>query len=274
MAMNDESLRELFGTPRPVIGMVHFPPLPRAARYDRAAGMQKLRSVVKRDCDALVEAGVDAVMFCNEGDLPYSLEAPIEAVAAMSAVIAEVAPDRIPYGVDYLWDPMAAVTVAHATGAKFVREVFTGTYESDMGLWSPNPSKVLRHRSELGADDLKLFMNVTPEFASSLGDRSVGVRARSAVVNALADVILVAGRMAGAEPDPAELRDAKETLAGSAPVFVNTGVTVDTVGQALTEFDGVIVGTSLKYDRYTWNPVDPEAARAFMAAARQARGDA
>jgi uncharacterized protein len=273
MAMDEDSLQKLFGTRRPVIGMVHFPPLPRTALYDSAGGMDRLLSAVKRDVDVLVEAGFDAVMFCNEGDLPYSLTGNLEAVSAMSAVIAQVAPSGIPFGVDYLWDPMAALAMAHATGAAFVREVFTGTYESDMGLWSLDPSRILRYRTELGAKGVKLFMNVTPEFASALGDRSVGIRARSAVVNGLADVILVAGRLAGDLPDRADLDDAKKLLAGAAPVFVNTGVSAETVGQSLQDFDGVIVGTSLKFDNYTWNPVDPERAKEFMRRAKAARKD-
>ena len=269
--MDMNSLQKLFGTSRPVIGMVHFPPLPGTALYDSGSGMSRLLSVVSQDVRVLTEADFDAVMFCNEGDRPYSLAAPVEAVSAMSAVIAQAAPREIPFGVDYLWDPMAAISIAHATGAAFVREVFTGTYESDMGMWSPDPSRILRYRREIGAENVKLFMNVTPEFASTLGSRSVGVRARSAVVNGLADVILVAGKLAGDLPDRADLDDAKQTLAGMAPLFVNTGVREETVAQSLQDFDGVIVGTSLKYDNYTWNPIDPDRAKEFMRHAKAAR---
>jgi membrane complex biogenesis BtpA family protein len=273
MGMTAEALHEMFGTPRPVIGMVHFPPLPCTALYDREGGVAKLRDVVKRDVEALVDAGFDAVMFCNEGDRPYALKAPLEAVSAMTAVIAQVAPQEIPFGVDYLWDPLGALAVAHATGAAFVREVFTGTYESDMGLWSPDPSFILRYRSELGAENVRLFMNVTPEFAASLGSRPVGVRAKSAVVKGLADVILIAGALAGSEPTLEDLDEAKAALGDAAPVFVNTGVTVNTVAEFLTRFDGVIVGTALKYESCTWNPVDPEQARLFMETARAGRSD-
>jgi predicted TIM-barrel enzyme len=35
--------------------------------------------------------------------------------------------------------------------------------------------------------------------------------------------------------------------------------------------DGVIVGTSLKVDGITWNPVDPDRAQRLMDAARSAR---
>jgi len=52
----------------------------------------------------------------------------------MARVVTEVAPRDRPFGVDYLWDAPAALAVAAASGASFIREVATGAYESDMGL--------------------------------------------------------------------------------------------------------------------------------------------
>src|SRR4029078_12129901 len=104
-----------------------------------------------------------------------------------------------PCGVDSLWAARCALGVATTTGASFIREVMPGVFESDMGLWRPDPAALLRERRALGAHGVALLMNVTPEFASPLGTRSAGTRARSAVVSTLADAILVSGPMAGAE---------------------------------------------------------------------------
>ena len=67
------SLEDMFGTAKPVIAMVHFPGLPGRPRHDRAAGPARLLDVVGRDLEVLQEAGVDAVLFCNEADIPYQL---------------------------------------------------------------------------------------------------------------------------------------------------------------------------------------------------------
>ena len=56
-----------------------------------------------------------------------------------------------------------------------------------------------------------------------------------------------------------DLREAKETVPEVA-VLANTGVTHENVGGILELADGVIVGTSLKREGSTWNPVDPERA--------------
>ncbi|HHO58287.1 MAG TPA: SgcQ protein, partial [Oceanithermus profundus] len=57
------------------------------------------------------------------------------------------------------------------------------------------------------------------------------------------------------------------------PVLANTGVDHANVAAVLRTADGCIVGTALKEDGKTFNPVDPERARAFMERAREARGE-
>jgi membrane complex biogenesis BtpA family protein len=147
----------------------------------------------------------------------------------------------------------------------------TGAYESDMGLWSPDASAVLRLRRNIDAGQIRLFFNIAPEFGSPLGSRTIAERARSAVVSSLADAILVSGPMAGAEPDYALVEEAKLAVGDSAPVFLNTGAKAGNIADYFQAADGVIVGSSLKVDGYTWNPVDPARVREFMAAANKAR---
>ena len=262
---------DIFGAARkPVIAMAHLPALPGAPLHDAAAGIGGVVSAVARDLEILLDEGVDAVMFCNENDRPYRLQASLADAAAMARVVTELAPDDRPFGVDYLWDANCALAVAAATGARFIREVMPGVFESDMGLWQPDPSALLRERRALGAEGVAVFMNVTPEFASSVGTRSAAVRARSAVVSTLADAILVSGPMAGAEPDVDAVRSIAEAVDGAAPVILNTGAKSSNIGAFLPLVDGVIVGSDLKADGGTWNPVDRERVKRFLAAARDA----
>jgi hypothetical protein len=270
--VSENVLAQLFHQPKPIIAMAHFPPLPGTPLHDPKLSMEGMIQQMKGDVDKLTKNGVDAVLFCNEGDRPYALHADFEAIAVMTRVITEIAPRNLPFGVDFLWDAKAPLAIAKATGASFVREVFTGVYESDMGLWQPDAAAMLRYRHQIDADHVKVFYNVTPEFASPLGTRSVGQRARSAVVSSLADVILVSGPMAGSEPDISWLREAKEAVGDQVPVLLNTGAKAGNIKQFLKVADGVIVGSSLKVDGYTWNPVDESRVKAFVAAVREARG--
>lgn len=265
-------IKDLFGTLKPVIAMAHLPALPGTPRYDAAGGMLKIIDRVAADVAVLREAGVDGIMFCNEDDRPYVLEAGIEQIAAFTRVVAELSPKGLPFGVDFLWDPMAALAIAHATGASFVREVFTGVYESDMGLWSPNAGRAMRFRRQIGGENIRVFYNVVPEFSDSLGGRTMKERARSAVVSSLADLILVSGPMAGVEPNLGHIQAVKQAVPG-VPVFLNTGAKISNISEYLSEVDGVIVGSSLKVEGITWNPVDPVRVQAFMNRVRQIRSE-
>lgn len=262
------SFLETFDSEKPVIAMAHVPPLPGTPMYRAEEGMAGLVEAVRADLEKLLAAGVDAVMFCNEGDRPYALRAGFEGVAAMTRVVSELAPRDRPFGVDFLWDATAALAVAVATGANFIREVTTGVYESDMGLWNTDAAGLLRERRRLDADHVAVLMNVTPEFASPLGRRTVAQVARSAVVSSLADAVLVSGPMAGAEPELDALREARDAVDGQVPVFVNTGAKSINVGEYLAVADGVIVGSDLKEDGGTWNPVDSARVARFLEAAR------
>ena len=264
-------LKQLFDVDKPAVAMAHLPPMPGTPLYDETGGPGAIVESVARDVEQLVGAGFDAILFCNEGDRPYQLQASLEGVAMMARVVAEVAPSDRPFGVDYLWDPQAALAVAAVTGASFIREVATGVYESDMGLWAPDAGKLLRHRRELDAEHVAVFMNITPEFASTVGTRDIATTARSVRVSSLADAILVSGPMAGAEPSVDAVREAKRGCGDETPVFANTGVKSSNVKDFLAVADGAIVGSDLKVDGGTWNPVDSERASRFMTEVRAVR---
>ena len=264
------SFGALFGVPKPVIAMLHLGALPGRPQHDRAAGLESIVESVRRDLHALQDAGVDGVLFCNEADLPYQLRVGPEITAAMAAVVGELKPEiTVPFGVNLLWDPIASLAVARATGARFVREVMTGVYESDLGMIEPRIGEITGYRSAIGADAVLLFDNVQPEFASAVGSRSVADRARGAAFLGL-DAILISGPAAGVPFEMTDLQAAKEAVPDT-PVIANTGVRADTIPEIFRVADGAIVGTSFKVDGMTWNPVDPDRAKRLMEAARTAR---
>ena len=255
-----------------IIAMAHIGALPGAPLYDAGGGMDKLVNGVAADIERLQAGGVDAIMFGNENDRPYQLKAPPEGVAAMTAVIMAVKPMlKVPFGVNWLWDPSASVAIATATGASFVREIFTGLFASDMGLWQPDAASALRLRRNLGNASLKLLFNINAEFADTLDRRPIELRARSAVFSSLADGILVSGPLTGQGVDQSDLRKVAEALEGRVPVLANTGVTIDSVREVLSVADGCIVGTHFKRDGVTWNAVDGDRVKRFMEAVDRLR---
>jgi hypothetical protein len=191
----------------------------------------------------------------------------------MAAVIGELrASVRVPFGVNILWDAKATLAVARATGATFIREVLTGVFESDLGLIAPSIGDLAGYRTAIGADDVALFDNISPEFSSVLGTRTIGDRARSAAFLGM-DAILISGPAAGVPFAMSDLNAAKNAVP-ELPVFANTGVNADRLEEILAVADGVIVGTSLKVDGDTWSRVDPARAEHLMDTARAIRSRA
>jgi hypothetical protein len=258
----------VFGRTKPVIGMVHMGALPGTPLHDPQAD---LLAAARADLIALQDAGFDAVMFGNENDRPYEFEVDTASTATMAVLIGQLKSEiTVPFGVNVLWDPMSTVALGAATGASFVREIFTGTYASDMGPWTPDAGRAMRYRDRLGRPDMAMLYNVSAEFAHSLDCRPLPDRARSAVFSSIPDAVLVSGQITGEAAALSDLEAVKAVLPDIA-VMANTGVKHETVADVLSIADGCIVGSSLKVDGDTWKPVDPDRARDFMDRARKAR---
>jgi membrane complex biogenesis BtpA family protein len=256
---------ECFGEKKKVvIAMAHIGALPGAPLYDADGGLDKLIEGVLADVEKLQAGGVDAIMFGNENDRPYVFKGSPASIAAMSAIVQAVKPSlKVPFGVNYLWDPLATVAIGAVTGASFVREIFTGLFASDMGLWEPNCAGAARLRHDLKRDDMKMLFNINAEFAHSLDQRPIELRAKSAVFSSVADAILVSGPITGQPADQSDLRKVAETVTG-VPVFANTGVNIDNIRDIFSVASGVVIGTHFKVDGNTWNPVEAGRVARFM----------
>jgi membrane complex biogenesis BtpA family protein len=267
-------LTELTGVSKPIIGMVHLPALPGTPMFDSDGGMAAIREWVKRDLDALQTGGIDAVMFCNENDRPYRLDADVASVAAMADVVATMRDSlSVPFGVNVLWDPRATLAVAKATGAAFCREIFTGAFAGDFGLWVRCAGDSARYRREIGAEKVRLLFNINAEFAAPIAPRPVADLARSVVFSSNPDAVCVSGAITSQAADASQVADVANAIKGSGvPILINTGFKASNAEMLLTYADGAIVGSSLKVDGVTWNPVDPARVREMMNAVHTVRG--
>ena len=263
---------DVFGAGKPVIAMVHLGALPGTPLHDEGRGVEGIVEDARADLRALQAAGFDAVMFGNENDRPYELVVDQASTVTMAYVIGRLRDGiTVPFGVNVLWDPRATLALAAATGARFVREIFTGTYASDMGVWSPDAAAATRYGRMVGARDVAKLYNISAEFAHSLDGRSLPDRARSAVFSSVPDAVLVSGAITGEAAAMSDLEAVKRALP-TTPVLANTGVKHETVADVLTVADGVIVGSALKVGGDTWAAVDPDRARDFMDRVRATRG--
>jgi hypothetical protein len=265
-------LKKTFGVEKPIIGMCHLHALPGDPAYDPEYGMEGVVKAARQDLRALQEGGVDAIMFSNEFSRPYLTEVATVTVAAMARTIGELLPEiGVPFGVDVLWDAKASLDLAAAVGAVFAREVFSGAYAGDFGLWNTRCGETVRHQHAIGADEVRLLYNIYPEAAAYLSDRPLGEVAATTVFNTLPDALCISGPTAGAETDADLIAQVKQVVP-DVPVFVNTGVRLETVASHLSVADGAVVGTWLKKEGITWNPVETSRVKSFMKRVKRYRG--
>jgi hypothetical protein len=261
----------LFNTKKPIIAMVHLGALPGTPLFNIENGLEGLVKSAHADLEALQAAGVDAIMFGNENDRPYEFKVDTASTAAAAYIIGKLRSHvKVPFGVNMLWDPMATIALGAATGAHFVREIFTGAYASDMGVWNPKAGKAMRYRNQLGRSDMLMLYNISAEFAHSLDQRALPDRAKSITFSSIPDAILVSGQITGEAASLSDLDSVKKVLP-STPVLANTGVRKDTLKDVLAIADGCVVGSSLKLNGDTWKAVDPKRAKEFMQKAQTIR---
>ncbi len=271
IATNNCWTKDLFGTTKPIIAMCHLMALPGDPGYDKELGMRQVIDMARKDLDALQDGGVDAIMFSNEFSLPYMTKVDTVTVAAMARVIGELSRDiHVPFGVNALWDPIASLDLAVATGAQFVREIFTGVYASDFGLWNTQCGVTVRHQHHIGAENVRLLFNIVPEAATYISRRDIVGIARSTVFNNRPDALCVSGLIAGEEADTSMLKVVKEAVPGVI-VLANTGVRVENLDEQLSIADGAVVGTTFKYEGVFENHVDRRRVIGFMQQAKDFR---
>lgn len=264
-------LNDLFCVDKPIIAMCHLQPLPGDPHYNRAAGMHFVIDRAREDLHALQDGGVDGVMFSNEFSMPYVTKVDPVTVAAMARVIGELMPDiTVPYGVNCIWDAVASLDLAAAVDAKFIREIISGVYASDFGLWNTDPGQTARHRMAIGAEHVRMLYNVMPEAAKYLADRDIADIARSTEFNLEPDGLCVSGLTAGSETDTQTLIAAKNAV-DHTPILCNTGCTISNIERQLAAADGAICATTFKYDGIFENAVDGARVKEFMVKVREVR---
>lgn len=227
-----------------IIGVCHLEALPGSPRS--RLSMERIEQLAVKDARALARGGVDAVIVENFGDRPFAPSVGPETVAAMTAVSREIrrAVD-VPLGINVLRnDVKAALAVAHAVGAEFIRvNVLAGVYVSGEGMLVGNAAEVLRFRKSLGSR-VRIYADVLVKHAQPFPAAPTSTLARDTAYRALADALIVTGPETGIEPDAKTLQ-AVRTAVPDRPLFIGSGLTPDTI-ELLAFADGAIVGTSFK----------------------------
>jgi hypothetical protein len=250
---------------RPLIGMIHLPPLPGSPR-----GRLSLDEVVDfalGEASLLEGAGMDGVIVENVGDAPFFRESvPAITIAAMAVVVRAVRQRTdLAVGVNLLRNAcLEALSIASVVGADFIRcNVVIGAYVTDQGIIQGCAAELARLRRSL-EHDVAVLGDVHVKHAAPLFDVPIEDAAADLAERGGADAVIVSGARS---PDPPSF-DRVATVKGAVdvPVLIGSGVSLANVADFYTASDGILIGeTDFKIDRVWGGRSD---ARAYAEAAR------
>lgn len=234
-----------------------------------------MEEVVERavaDASTLVDAGFPALMVENFGDAPFYPErVPAQTVASMTRAVTEVIQaTHVPLGVNVLRnDALAGVAIAAATGARWIRvNVLTGLMITDQGPIVGSAADLMRTREVLGPG-IEVWADVMVKHSVPPAGLDAGQSAIDTVERGLADALIVSGASTGEDPDLDQAAQVRAAVPKGVRLVIGSGATSANLGHLTTVADTVIVGSSIKQHGNAANPVDPDRAKAFVAAARE-----
>ncbi len=247
-----------------LIGMVHLPPLPGSPRFE--GDLDSLLAFALKDALVLKEAGFPALMIENFGDAPfYADRVPPITVAVMTRAVRSIADATgLPVGVNALRnDALAALAIATATGAAFIRvNVLTGLMVTDQGPIVGRAAEVVRERSLL-CPNVGILADVFVKHATPPPGLTIEQAGLDTWERGGADALVISGSGTGFGPDLDEAARLRKAVPG-ARILVGSGASATTLRALADVADGAIVGSSIKVGGIVSNPVDAARARELV----------
>lgn len=255
----------LFESGSPVIAALHLPDF--ALSRQRPMGWFEEYAIA--NARVFAEAGIPWIKLQDQTRTPGP--AAPDTLAMMAALGRLIRAEIPEIGLGIIieaHDPAAALSVAHASGAGFVRlKVFVGGTMTAEGPRHALGAAAVAHRAALRRPDIAILADVHDRTARPLSDETQPFAAGWAA-KAGADGLIVTG---SSFPDTLARIAAVREAVPSCPILIGGGVSDANVADALAASDGIIVSSALmrtdaaKDDLLQW---DADRCRRFMDAVR------
>ena len=243
----------LFGVPRALIGVIHAQALPGTpeSRLDVGA----IAKAAALEAETYAAAGFHGLILENTHDRPYVKNTAVgpEIVAALSVIGAEIRrAAALPLGIQVLAGAnRAAVAVAHACGASFVRvEGFVFAHVADEGVIESSAGDLLRYRRTIDAENVLVFADIKKKHSAHAitADVDIVETAKAAEFFSV-DGVVVSGPATGSPTDPQEVEAVSRAV--SVPTIIGSGITPENIGR-YPGADAFFIGSSVK-ESGTWS---------------------
>ncbi|MDD2997541.1 MAG: BtpA/SgcQ family protein [Erysipelotrichia bacterium] len=255
--------------PKPALfGMIHVRALP--GTPFNTDSIEKICEVAVAEAETFQLSGFDGLVIENMHDRPY-LKGAVgpEIVAGMTRVACEIkrrVGASFPVGVQILAGANTeALSVAYVSGCEFIRaEGCIFGHVADEGWIEACAGNLLRERARLGAGRIRIWTDIQKKHSAHAvtADLELEDWVHGAEFFGI-DGVIVTGSATGKAASKEEVIRAK--AAGRLPVIVGSGLTAENAADYI-HADAWIVGSSIKYDGFWENPLDPDRLRAIVEA--------
>ncbi len=272
----------LFAKCKPIIGVIHLPPLPGSYAYKKRPfpyphgekyDIEKIVEYAIQEATKYKQAGFDAVIIENYGDKPYKTEVGAAETAALTRVTSEVIENvDIKVGVNVLRNsPYHALVAAHIAGADFIRvNSLCETRYAVEGVLEPSMHQLAKAVSELDLYDeiisgkIEILADINVKHSMPISkevDYNLVVKDCIERLGFPITAMIVTSTSTGVPPDAKYVEDMSNLIRSHGlKIVVGSGVRAENIARFWRLADGFIVGTSVKLGEKTENVVSVEKA--------------
>ncbi|MDQ3150052.1 MAG: hypothetical protein M3Q38_09045 [Chloroflexota bacterium] len=247
-----------------VVGMVHLGPLPGAANGE-GGSIEGLIERALNDTRLLNEGGFDAILIQNASDHPPTRLIDAASLAAYACIAREVRrTTTLQLGISVLKsDVQATFAIARSAEADFVRlKSYVGSEIGPEGTLEGCAAEAVRTRRTAGLESIEIWADAVQPTSRPAPQVSPLDLVRWSFEFGKADRVIITGDTLG--ESTVMLHEVRAAVAG--PLLLGGGADPETIGAALEDWDGVIVGRYLRGGDLR-APIDPSRVAALRAAA-------
>ncbi len=274
---------ELYDICKPLIGVVHLPPLPGSPGYKRNPyprlhgrrwDVGDIVEYAVEEARKYYEAGFDGIILENFGDRPFTMTVSPGQAISLALIASEVnksVPIRV--GVNALRNSAyEALYIAYIARLSMIRvNNMCEVRVSPEGIMEPAAQRLAQAAAELDAFDhlnsgkIVVFADVDVKHSARVGSEyDLRETVSDCIERAGASIgyIVATGSRTGSEPD----LELVEVMASAAKplgsrIAIGSGVSQDNIATYWKVADAFIVGSSVKVGGQAENPVSTEKAR-------------
>lgn len=271
-------LNKIFKIKKPIIGMLHLNYLD----GEKFKGIDMVIQKAKKDIKAYETGGIDGILIENWKENSVGEFVSKETANNFMKVCKILSRHiHIPFGINVLNnDYKVAFSVAKAVRASFVElDVFVDDVESDFEnnikamknpfQIFPNPKRITDFAKSIKASDIPLFVFVQPKHYKMLDkEKTIQASVKEAIKNGASAVLVT--KHTGFAPTVNLIEKAK-SVSENIPVGIGSGFSAENASEFLKIVDFAVVGTSVKVDNITENPVDLNKVNTLMGVVRSVK---